>query len=435
MKIGKSLKVAALVAALGLTLTACGDDSGTDPTTTAAATTSAADEKIELTMSGWSLATTPEFQTLIDEFKKVEPNITITLKEYDPNDYEKLMLADMTGKTAPDIITIKQAKYTYQWATGGQLLDISDIVGALPSNVTGAASYTVEGKNYGVPYRQDSWLLFYNVDLFEKAGVAIPDGTWTWEDYAKAAKDLTAGLDGVKGAYQHSWQSSIQGLANAQGGSDIFSADYSYMKPYYDIVLDLQDSGAQETYGNVTTNKLTYQASFGKQSAAMMLMGSWYIATLTTQMASGDADTFKWGMAPVPQKDASTVANPVTFGDPTGIGVNPNIDAAKIEAAKKFVAFTATEQAAIALAKIGITPSVSSDAVTAAVFSGANMPTDDLSKKAYQVHTTKPENPSGEFTMQIQTILGTAHTNIMSETTSVEAALEEAATAVKNQDW
>ena len=54
---------------------------------------------------------------------------------------------------------------------------------------------------------------------------------------------------------------------------DLTDGDYSFLKPYYDRVLDLQNAGAQVDYGTVTTNKLTYQAEFGKQQAAMMPMG------------------------------------------------------------------------------------------------------------------------------------------------------------------
>jgi len=412
---------------------------GTTPTDTGGTT------PVTLSMSGWSLSTTPEFQTLVDAFKTKEPNVTIQIKEYDPNTYENLLLTDMTAKQAPDIITIKQAKYTYQWATGNQLMDVSDIVSSLPSSVTGAVSYQVNGKSYGVPYRQDSWLLFYNKDLFDKAGVAIPDGKWTWDDYVNTAKELTTNLkaagSAALGTYEHSWQSTIQGFANAQKGDNTnpsgpyFSGDYSYMLPYYQNVLSLQDSGAQVAYADVTTNKLTYQAQFGKESAAMMLMGSWYIATLVSQQKSGDADQFTWGMAPAPQVDSSTFSTPVTFGDPTGMGINANIDPSKLQAAKDFLAFVASQDAATALAGIGITPSMSSAAVTAAVFAGAGMPTDTLSQTAFQTHKTYPENPSSAITMNISTVLNDAHTAIMSESTDPATALAQAGTKVQNKDW
>jgi len=443
MKPGKPLAVFVIAGALAIGMAGCSTNNGGSGTTPGTGSTPTG--PVTLTLSGWSLSTTPEFQKLVDGFKTVDPNVTINIKEYDPNNYATLMLTDLTAKTAPDIITLKNTTNAAQWGGAGQLMDLTDLVKALPSNVSGTAPYVVNGVNYGVPYRQDSWVLFYNKDLFDKAGVAIPDGQWTWDDYANAAKELTTKLKAAGsqalGVYQHSWQSTVQGFANAQMGDNTnlngpyFTGDYSYMLPYYQRVLDLQDSGAQVSLGDITTNSLTYQAEFGKQQAAMMLMGTWYIATLTSQQASGDADTFSWGMAPAPQVDSSTFADPVTFGDPTGMSINANIDPSKVAAAKEFLNYIASEPAAEALASIGITPSVSSDAVTAAVFSVTGMPTDALSKTAYQTHDTKPENPSGPNQPNISSTLGTAHTAIMTESEDAQTALTDAGTTVKNQDW
>lgn len=429
--------LAALALATALSLTACGSGDTGDTTATGS------DEPagpVTLTMSGWSFQTTPEFQVLVDAFEADNSDVKIELKEYDANDYETLMLADIASGTATDIITIKQAKFTNQWVNQGALADISSVVSALPNNVSGAASYTVNGVNYGVPYRQDSWVLFYNKDLFDKAGIAYPDGSWTWDDYAAQAKALTQALsaDGVKGAYEHSWQSTLQGFANAQSpGADVTNgADYTYLKPYYERVLDLQQSGAQETYGNITTNKLTYQGQFGKQSAAMMAMGSWYVATLIAQQASGDADSFAWGMAPAPQYDSSTTGTsktPITFGDPTGLGLNPKLEGDKLAAAQRFLQFAASEEAGVALAQIGILSSVAADSVTQAYFAQAGIATDDLSQFAISTHDTRPENPPHAKIAAIQTALGEAHSAIMSESTPVDDALADATAKIKDE--
>jgi multiple sugar transport system substrate-binding protein len=271
--------VLGVVTAASLALAGCGGgdevpEASTFPT-----------DNVTITLAGWSLSTTPEFKTLADGFKALHPNVTVQLKEYDAAQYDTLMTADLSAGTAPDIITQKTFKNYYAYANGGALLDISDVAKKIPGT---AAAYTVDGKTYGVAYRQDSWVLYYDKDLFDKAGVKDPDGTWTWDDYAKAAKDLTAGLkaagSNATGAYQHLWQSTLQGFALAQSkGADLTKPDYSWLKPYYTRALDLQASGAQPTFGTATTAKLTYQAQFGKQSAAMMMMGTWYVATLLAQ--------------------------------------------------------------------------------------------------------------------------------------------------------
>lgn len=292
----------------------------------------------------------------------------------------------------------------------------------------------MDGKAYAVPYRQDSWVLFYNKDLFAKADVKAPNGSWTWDDYDAAAKALTKG--GKKGTYLHRWQSTVQGFANAQSDADILKGDFSHMKPFYERTLALQKAGYQVDFNTSSANQLTYQGEFGKQNAAMMPMGTWFVATLIAQQASGAADEFEWGFAPIPQADKATTGTdktPVTFGDPTGFGINANIDQAKAQAAKDFLAYAAGEEGAKSLAAIGITPALTNDALVATYFGVAGAPTDELSKFAWSTHTVRAENPTSSKTATIQGILSDMHTAIMSGSESVDAALEAAQERVKNE--
>ena len=409
--------------ALTLVLAGCGgDDEPTDP-----------NAPVTITLAGWSLSTTPEFKTLADGFKATHPNVTVELKEYDAANYDTQMTADLAAGTAPDVYVQKNLKNFYTYQSGGQLLDLPD--------AAGGTAYEVDGKTYAVPYRQDSWVLFYNKALFTQAKVAPPDGGWTWDDYATAAKAVTAGLKtaGSKatGTYQHVFQSTVQGFALAQTPSaDLLSGDFAYLKPYYQRALDLQAAGAQVNFGTANTNKLTYQAQFGKQQSAMLLMGTWYVATLLKQRASGDADTFEWGIAPAPQFDKSTAgtsATPVTFGDPTGLGINPKASKAKQAAAKEFLTYVAGEEAAKALAGIGITPAKISDGVSQTIFGLDGVPQDNLSKFAYAKHDTKAENPVSKHTAGLQNLLNDMHTAVMSDSEGLDEAVTKAQERAKNE--
>ena len=51
--------------------------------------------------------------------------------------------------------------------------------------------YTFDGTVYGIPRDFDTIALFYNKDLFDKAGVEYPTGDWTWDDLRAAAEKLT----------------------------------------------------------------------------------------------------------------------------------------------------------------------------------------------------------------------------------------------------
>jgi multiple sugar transport system substrate-binding protein len=393
---------------------------------------------VTLSLSGWSLDTTPEFQKLADAFHEENPDITVELKGYDATEYNTLITADLAAGSGPDIITQKEVKFVPTFVNGGQLLDVSDV--ELPDEISGAGSYEVDGTAYAVPYRNDSWVLYYNKALFDQAGVEYPDGSWTWDDYSDAAAALTEGIAGAggtaKGAYLHNWQSTVQGFANAQSDGDILEGEYDYMEPFYDNVLALQDAGDQLDFNTAKANQVTYQGEFGKQNAAMLPMGTWFVATLIAQQASGDADDFEWGIAPIPQVDSKTAGldnTPVTFGDPTGFGINAAIDESKVAAAKKFLAFAAGEEGAQVLAGIGITPALLTDDVVETYFSVDGAPSDDLSKFAYSTHEVHPENPTSDKAAAIQGILSDMHTAIMSGSQSVADAIAEAQDRVANE--
>jgi multiple sugar transport system substrate-binding protein len=435
-KWGTGLAVAACLVLTGCSSTAVTPTPAT-PEPGATATPTPVPEPVHLKMAAWLLDSTPEFKTLTDAFHEANPYITIDLVEYKAgNDYDTQMIADLAAGSAPDLYILKNLRNFFTYQDGGQLMDVSDVAAEYGGNTKGLSNYQVDGKTYAIPYRQDSWYLFYDKDMFDKAGVAYPDGKWTWDDYAAAADKLQKAIGGgdVYGAYMHRWQSCVQGFANAQApGADILSGNFDYMKPYYDRVLAMQDSGAQVSFNTSSTNSLTYQSQFGKQKAAMLIMGSWYVAAYLAQVGTGDADKFSWGIAPVPQLDSSTFDNPVTFGDPTAIGINPAIDSKKTDAAKKFLAFIAGQEAAIALAGIGITPAYFDDAVTSTYFALEGVPKDALSQFTFGTHDTKPENPVSSKTAKVQGILGDMHTAIMSESTSVDDAIAEAESRFANE--
>lgn len=52
-----------------------------------------------------------------------------------------------------------------------------------------SASY--EGSVYGFPRDISVEALYYNKDMFDEAGIAYPDDTWTWDDLRSAAEQLT----------------------------------------------------------------------------------------------------------------------------------------------------------------------------------------------------------------------------------------------------
>ena len=104
---------------------------------------------VTLSVSGWSIATTPEFQLLADGFEKKYPDVTVELKEYDPVNYNTLLTADLAAGSGPDIITQKEVKFVSTYQEGGQLVDVSDV--ELPEGIGGTEAYEIDGASYAVP--------------------------------------------------------------------------------------------------------------------------------------------------------------------------------------------------------------------------------------------------------------------------------------------
>src|SRR5690606_12276234 len=59
--------------------------------------------------------------------------------------------------------------------------------------------YTHDGTHYAMPKDFDTIGLWYNKELFDKAGIDYPDESWTWETVQDAAAELTDPRAGVHG--------------------------------------------------------------------------------------------------------------------------------------------------------------------------------------------------------------------------------------------
>lgn len=402
--------------------------------------------KTTITLAGWSLDMTPEFKTLADGFHKNHPNVTVSVKQYSADDYDKQLTADISSGAQPDVFPVKNMIKYITYADSQGLADISDIAKGFQGNKhIDLNGYEHDGKYFALPYRSDTWVLFYNKDMFKKAGVEEPNAKWTWDDYTKAAKELkeklpAAGYDAnsVYPMYMHNWQSVVQSFALAQSGkpadSTFLKADFSYMEPFYKRALEWQKDKYTIDWNTSFTNKVQYQAQFGTQKTAMMPMGTWFAAALLNQQQTGEAQKFSWGMAPAPQNpDKKLPKTPITFGSPTSLAISSKSSGQKLAAAKEFVKWAVGQGGAIELAKLSTTPAYIDDKVTETFFSPEGMASDQASKDAWSKHDMKMEAPVAKATDTINSILKDAHSSIMTGAKSPSDALKEATQNVKDQ--
>jgi multiple sugar transport system substrate-binding protein len=167
---------------------------------------------------------------------------------------------------------------------------------------------------------------------------------------------------------------------------------------------------------------------FETGQAAMMPMGTWYIAGVLQAKKDGKT-TVDWGLAPLPQKESNGKVS--TFGSPTAFAVNKN--AAHSEEARKFIEWAAGEEGAKTISKIGVVPALQNDAVTDTYFQLEGLPTDELSKKAFTPDETALEMPVSDKSAATDKILNQEHDLIMVGERSVTDGVNEMGKRVKGE--
>ncbi len=132
-------------------------------------------------------------QKLTDDFKKKNPDIDLEWVTLEENVLRQKVTTDIATKGGQyDVMTIG----TYEvpiWAKQGWLLpldnlgadyDADDLLPAIRSGLT------ADGKLYAAPFYGESSMVMYRKDLFEAAGLKMPDAP-TWDFIAEAAKKIT----------------------------------------------------------------------------------------------------------------------------------------------------------------------------------------------------------------------------------------------------
>jgi N,N'-diacetylchitobiose transport system substrate-binding protein len=183
--VGKNLAAAtAGVLALGLGLTACGDD---DADTASGGGPDKAEIRVWLNGPD---TPDPAREWLKKTFEEQHPGSTLTIEQQEWEGLvEKLTTSLSSDSETPDVVEIGNTQaptFTAAGAFADVSSDLADWGGddLLPGFVEGAQ---VDGKTYAVPYYAGSKYIFYRKDLLDAAGIAVPT---TMEEFVQAAIDL-----------------------------------------------------------------------------------------------------------------------------------------------------------------------------------------------------------------------------------------------------
>ena len=174
-------------------------------------------------------------ENLIPAFEKKHRGIKVRFNEaFGDAMYDGKLLTLIAGGVAPDVFHVVQSNYP-SYAAKENVLPLDEFVENDPSfslddffpKMADAMRY--RGKLVGLPSDFSTIVMFYNRDMFDRAGIAYPAHDWTWQDYLEISRRITRDLSGDGRA--DIWGTANQPVYNRwpawvwMWGGDIFNPD------------------------------------------------------------------------------------------------------------------------------------------------------------------------------------------------------------------
>ncbi|HEY0948711.1 sugar ABC transporter substrate-binding protein [Nocardioides sp.] len=275
-----------------------------------------------------------DLAAIVDAFEKEHDDIEVKVETTPYDSYFTKLQTALAGGTAGDTFELNYENFV-TYAENGSLAELGsyDEAAYKPSLLE---AFSRDGAQYALPESFSDVVLFYNKELFDKAGVETPTSDWTWKDEAAAAAKLTDKGAGVWGDYQP-----VQFFefykALAQSGGSFFNEDgteatfdspegveaaqWLVGKPGKTMPTEAEGAGTPDFDTNL----------FKDGKLAMWHSGIW--------MFAGLADVpFEWDIAVEPgntQQASAMFAN----------GVAVNADSDHQEAAEEWLSFLTSSKA------------------------------------------------------------------------------------------
>ncbi|WP_175987297.1 sugar ABC transporter substrate-binding protein [Bacillus sp. Marseille-Q1617] len=259
------------------------------------------DEQAKIRLTFWRNSGTKlenqAYEELVADFNEEHPTIEVEMVPVPYGDYELKLRTEMAAGDPPDVLTIDTPTLAL-YASAGSLMSLDDYMRE-EGNIEDLAAPTLKGITYEdeiylSPIAESSVALFYNIHLFEKAGVPLPSRNphdpMTWDEVLEAAKKISA------------LSPEITGIDPAQGFPDGESPSYFKMPILWQFgggVLDQSNQTAsgylnspaslralqfyQDLYQKYRVAKVELpQEALETNKLGMTVLGSWMLESLST---------------------------------------------------------------------------------------------------------------------------------------------------------
>ena len=238
-------------------------------------------------------------------------------------DHDAKLNIDLLAGSTIDVIPSLGPKFYYNRADAGYFVALDDLIaskGIDAKEVWGSyLPYSDDGHYYAVPYKQEVYCVFYNKNLFDRAGVPYPEGPWTWDEYVETAKKVTDLSAGIYGSYmniENPWfilsakQKNIP-LYKEDGTCNFDAPEFRESIEWYKSLgndLKIQMPVEEVVNENASWN---YYAMAGDH-LELFVQGNWFTRLLNSQ--TDYPKDWDYGVAPTPSAGEDGNNNFVSMG-------------------------------------------------------------------------------------------------------------------------
>lgn len=329
--------------------------------------TASSAKKIKIVYAQWGAVKEGDgVSVAIKKFEATHPNIEVTVMSIPWESYMTKFNTMAAAGQAPDCALMQEGS-VLQWAAQGMLADVSKMYDGQSSKPLDSLAFKYKGKTVAYSVADEILLMYYNKDMFDKAGVAYPPATtakaWTWDQFVAASKKLTidkngkhpneAGFDAENIKQYGSlvenlpWQLETWCISNGGGyyskdGSKVIIDNPASVEAIQKVAdLYLKDHVSPLSTG-ATDDSI--QRSIINRTCAMGTGGAWNVGSC---LADAKKQGLNYGIAVLPYMKQKVTLN-------TG-GPNVVLKSSKhIKEAMEFVKFYAQEENSWSLIQSGI---------------------------------------------------------------------------------
>ncbi|EEA92077.1 MULTISPECIES: ABC transporter substrate-binding protein [unclassified Pseudovibrio] len=226
------------------------------------------------------------FEDIVAGFSKENPDVNVIVNTMHKEGY-KTSIRNFLTADAPDLATWYAGNRMAPFVNAGLFEDVTDVWeenGLNEQLKSAAASMTIDGKKWGVPYTYYQWGIYYRKDIFEEQGIAVPTN---WDELvAASAKLKEAGITpftiGTKALWPTGgWFDYMNLRVNGyEFHMDLTSGKVAYTDDRVKAVFDKWSELVKPGYYNTNHPALDWQdavPNLVQGKAAMYLMGNFAV--------------------------------------------------------------------------------------------------------------------------------------------------------------